>query len=389
MKNMEDTSFIDLIKEENLKKINIDERLIPIFITVMKNFQEFFNYMGYTKERNYKEFFEKYLLKDSAIKMAIKCNRKPSKIDSYGYYCYPDREIVINDNLLNSKIDLIATLTHEFIHFLVTDYLMGIREYKKVNIFLEEALTESLKMKILPFSYNGYLAEINMMNYWLKINNKNVNYSDYLNKGSFYDIDDKFFKLLDECITSKTSKDKEINFTEAQRYIINSIDINISSIEEYEKIVSKIEGRVLDDTNFIKDYYKKLNEILINNLEIDDDLRNEFLTYLEKYKSVVELLACKNNFKNTFYLETDKHIYEIDKRKNLFKDGRFVKKVKKLIYKENSEVKEINFNDIDFKQIEMENEYYESALIRIKEEIENILKSIQESSISKIKVKKI
>ena len=57
---MQDTSFIDLINEDNLSKINIDENLISIFKNAMKNFQTYFNYMGYTKTRDYEKFFSKY-----------------------------------------------------------------------------------------------------------------------------------------------------------------------------------------------------------------------------------------------------------------------------------------------------------------------------------------
>ena len=35
---MKDTSFIDLLKEENLNKMIIDERLIDAFKQTMKNF---------------------------------------------------------------------------------------------------------------------------------------------------------------------------------------------------------------------------------------------------------------------------------------------------------------------------------------------------------------
>ena len=51
-RKLKDTSFIDLIKEENLSKIKIDKELIPIFIKAMKLFQKHFNRMGYTSTRN-------------------------------------------------------------------------------------------------------------------------------------------------------------------------------------------------------------------------------------------------------------------------------------------------------------------------------------------------
>lgn len=36
-----ETAFIDLTKEENLKKININPKLIPSFVSVMQKMQDF------------------------------------------------------------------------------------------------------------------------------------------------------------------------------------------------------------------------------------------------------------------------------------------------------------------------------------------------------------
>ena len=54
---MEDKSFINLLTEENLAKINIDSRLVDSFKRVMKKMQVYFNSNGYTSERDYQAFF--------------------------------------------------------------------------------------------------------------------------------------------------------------------------------------------------------------------------------------------------------------------------------------------------------------------------------------------
>ena len=59
---MEDKSFINLLTEENLAKINIDPRLVDSFKRVMKKMQVYFNSNGYTSERDYQAFFYEYLL---------------------------------------------------------------------------------------------------------------------------------------------------------------------------------------------------------------------------------------------------------------------------------------------------------------------------------------
>ena len=65
---MSDTGFVDVIKEENLKKINIDERLVEAFKLAMVKMQEYFNKHNYANGIKYTQFFNKYLLEDSERK---------------------------------------------------------------------------------------------------------------------------------------------------------------------------------------------------------------------------------------------------------------------------------------------------------------------------------
>ena len=60
---VEDKSFIDLLTEENLSKIDIDPRLIDCFKRVTDKLQTYFNANGYTSQRDYKNFLRNIYLK--------------------------------------------------------------------------------------------------------------------------------------------------------------------------------------------------------------------------------------------------------------------------------------------------------------------------------------
>ena len=58
---MDDKSFVSLLNEDILEKINIDAELIESFKRVMNTIQEYFNANGYTEQRDYQAFFNEYL----------------------------------------------------------------------------------------------------------------------------------------------------------------------------------------------------------------------------------------------------------------------------------------------------------------------------------------
>ena len=58
----DDTSFIDLTKDEILSRIDINSKLIESFKEAMQKLQEYFNEHNYTRERDYSKFLERFLL---------------------------------------------------------------------------------------------------------------------------------------------------------------------------------------------------------------------------------------------------------------------------------------------------------------------------------------
>ncbi len=68
---MEENSFLYFTQNEVISKIDIDSRLIDSFKRVMKKMQEYYNANGYSIQRNYKEFLEKYLLNSGTNNLKI------------------------------------------------------------------------------------------------------------------------------------------------------------------------------------------------------------------------------------------------------------------------------------------------------------------------------
>ena len=240
---MEDTSFIDLIKDKNLEKIVIDERLIPIFKQCMIYFQRYFNKMEYTKTRDYKKFFQDYLL-NPYYRLLIRCNKEPSKNGYYGFYNFKNKTLVIDESCLESIEKSLSVFTHEFIHFMV------LHKSSSSDLLytppINEALTEMLTKRILPVTRQSYLPQIEMLKFWLVLYEKEIDYNEFLNNGEFYEVDAYFNYLFNEyhskfgsqnIIDAKNNK----KYIEMQRYLIKlySLGINISNINEYEKLISK------------------------------------------------------------------------------------------------------------------------------------------------------
>ena len=378
---MDDTSFIDLISEENISKLKIDERLVIVFKKAMINFQRYFNYMGYTKTRNYQEFFNKYLLTHYGIrKLAFKCNIEPSRIDSMGLYDLNKKHIVIDPSYLDNESELLGIFTHEFIHFLVHHncYDKQQYDYVKNNPFINEALTEMLTNNILPYGRISYLELIKIIKFWLILNNKKVDFNLFLNEGKFYEIDEKLEELFQSYFEKKEQQDKI--YIEIQRYLINSIDVNISGLEEYEEIIKKVSKRAIDDEYFINKFYRKVERNLINNLNISyDNIKEKYLIYLKEYRQIIEKLESfrkktKSKLSNKIEFTMDSKKHELDYRGKLFINNQFFACIKeiKIFLKDNSE-RVIKIKNIDFNHNLNINKNLQEDLEKKKKQKEDIL----------------
>lgn len=126
---MVDKSFTNLLIDKNLNRMIIDQELIESFKRVINKIQVYFNTNGYTSQRNYENFFEKYLLQDTKGKLYFQVSDEPSKIGANGFYRHGKdgkNIIVIDKSVLKMDLEYIdSILCHEFIHFLIMRELKG------------------------------------------------------------------------------------------------------------------------------------------------------------------------------------------------------------------------------------------------------------------------
>ena len=313
---MEDNSFVYFTQDDVLKNIDIDPRLVESFKRVMTRLQKYFNEKGYTKDRDYREYLEKYLLKsnDKSISIQVEDNMQPGV---GGYYYKLKCKIRINEEKLKcAEEELDITLCHEFIHFLVMHELRyGEAEKAIINGgFINEALTQLLAEEVIPNSNsNAYDAQVAMHKYANIISGNKNNFRMFLLGkidaryrssawNNYMKCADSFQKDFDEAgyINLKEAQNNR-NFIEAQRYIV-SLYMNsntITSIEEYMDWITKLINRPVSDNDYINNYVNKIDDILLRKLQVRD--KDLIVVLKQQLVRIRELLKQKNT--DGYYLE--------------------------------------------------------------------------------------
>ncbi len=335
---MEDKSFEYLTQDNIIEKIDIDSRLIDSFKRVMKKQQEYFNANGYTSQRDYKEFFNQYILKDIPDKLKILVSNEPSKVGAVGLYRYGIKEIHIDSSCLNYPMEYLdAVLSHEFIHFLV------MREIDKVEFpdpeiknggFINEAITEMLNQQIYPNS-RSYKPQVNMLKFANALTGNVNNYSLFLKgkvdskrvSSSWLNFVQNVAKYQKEWenkgfIMSQAMIDP--NYINAQRHLIqNNIPKHlISSFEEYEKYLSILEQRPAPDMEWVEQFKQGMDIGLLNKMGIFDPLKKTFLEkQLKEYRSLSSKLKEYNN-QDVIEFEIAGHKLAIDKDRKVYNTNR-------------------------------------------------------------------
>ena len=337
---VEDKSFIDLLTEENLSKIDIDPRLIDCFKRVTDKLQTYFNANGYTSQRDYKKFFEEYLFKDMDSKLRIRVSDEPSKIGAAGFYIHNQgiTEIHIDETYLNKEETLDQIFCHEFIHFLVMREL-DVAEYPDPEIknggFINEALTEMLTQQIYPNS-NSYQPQVNMLKFANLLTGNVNNYSLFLRgkvdcKGgasawnNFYasanayqlSCADKKFLMRDAI--------NDPNYISAQRCIIqaNISPHLISSFSDYRKWLSILQQRPVIDNDFIDKLFTGMDRSLVSNLGLrNENLKDIMYRQLSDYRQISSALSMYDD-KDVYEFEIAGHKAAIDKDRTLYGMGSY------------------------------------------------------------------
>lgn len=337
---VEDKSFIDLLTEENLSKIDIDSRLVDSFKRVTDKLQTYFNANGYTSQRDYKKFFEEYLFKDMDSKLRIRVSDEPSKIGAAGLYIHNQEitEIHIDETYLNNEETLDSIFCHEFIHFLAMRGLDSV-EYPDPEIknggFINEALTEMLTQQIYPNS-NAYQPQVNMLKFANLLTGNVNNYSLFLRgkvdcKGGA-SAWNNFFASANAYQRSCADKKflmrdaiNDSNYISAQRYIIqaNISSHLLSSFSDYRKWVSILQQRPVIDNDFIDKLFTDMDRSLVSNLGLkNENLKDIMYRQLSDYRQISSALSMYDG-KDVYEFEIAGHKAAIDKDRNLYSMGSY------------------------------------------------------------------
>ncbi len=337
---MEDKSFLYLTQDDIIEKISIDSRLIDSFKRVMAKQQKYFNANGYTSQRNYKEFFEQYLLKDMPDKLQILISDEPSKSGADGFYRHKKGVygIHIDSSCLTKPNEYLdAVLSHEFIHFLVMRGLDKV-EYPDPEIkeggFINEAITEMLNQQIYPNS-RAYMPQVNMLKFANLLTDKVNNYSLFLQgkvdskrgasswKNFVEDVAKYHREWADKgFLMSQAIVDPDYIY--AQRQLIQAnIHLHlISSFEEYDKYLSIIEQRPAPDIEWIEHFKQGMANGLLNKMNIRDPMKRTFLENQLKEYRTLPLKLKEYDEQDVIEFEIAGHKFAIDKNRRVFNTDR-------------------------------------------------------------------
>lgn len=295
---MEDKSFLYFTEPEVLSKIDIDPRLEDSFKRVMNKLQEYFNANGYTSQRNYKEYLEKYLLNSGKDNLRFYINEIANK-NVGGFYVKGKSEICINENkLLGNQERLDSTLCHEFIHFLV---MHGLVEGKaEIDIirggFINESLTEMLTQQMYHNS-NAYDAQVAMQKFANLASGKENNFSRFLQgfvDARYSSPDWENYRRASNSFQSDFNKAGYINlaeaqnnpnFIQAQRSLISLFlrPNGSKTIEEYIDAINKLIERPVKDNEYVNETVvatmdnKMISDMRLNNPEIASFMRQKLV----------------------------------------------------------------------------------------------------------------
>lgn len=332
---MEDKSFINLLSDENLSKIDIDSRLTASFKRVIDKLQTYFNANGYTSQRDYKNFFEEYLLKNADSKLRMMVSNEPSKIGAAGFYRHRQdaAEIHIGEEYLEYDELLDSIFCHEFIHFLAMRGLDEI-EYPDLEIknggFINEALTEMLTQQIYPNS-NSYQPQVDMLKFANLLTGNVNNYSLFLRgkvdcKGgasswnNFFASANAYQKSWRDKGFSMSQAINDPDYIKAQQYIIqaNIKSHLISSFDDYKKWFSILQQRPVQDNEFIDKLFIDMDISLLNNLGLrNENLKEMMYQKLLEYRQIPSALSMYDG-KDVYEFEIAGHKVAIDKDRNLY-----------------------------------------------------------------------
>lgn len=299
MENIIDSPFLELISDENIKKLKIDNELIDEFKSVIKKIDKFFKENNLMDVRDWRSFFNKYLLTNSDEQVSICFNEYDN--NSWGG-CYNK-----NDKMISVRKKDKNALCHEFIHFMVMHDSNSLNRKVSDSRFLNEGMTEFLTGCITGNGNSSlYIHEYEIAKFYCAMTKRNNPILHFLKDE--YAFDDNLYGPLNlERDTLRFDKKENYdNLLQIQRTILcyGLESFNINSFDDFVEIVSAVNKRPKGDNQYIDGIFEKIVDKYLTTLDIDGSL------YEVIRKQLLDF--CKISYKFNLYGDKAVSEYKID-----------------------------------------------------------------------------
>ena len=273
-------AFLNLLKPENLKKIKIDDRLIPIFKIVINKINNFFIKGGYIKAKEWNSFFDKFLLTENDNQYSIILDEMPEDyFYASGLFSKTEKKIRVDirDYNENNFKFLCHELCHEFIHFLVMTESNNFGWKISESILLNEGLTELLTSLILGDDTSAiYYKHVTMAKFYCELSTYNDVFINFLNDQFAIKNTYKQANIIRNTSRIDNCLKKDI-LVFIQRQLIESFINNyqVDTFEQFVNVIGKLNKRLCFDFEYVKNIYEKLTSNFIDKYDIEEGLKED------------------------------------------------------------------------------------------------------------------
>ena len=301
------TPFLNLLKEENLRKINIDAQLIPIFKIVISKLNDYFLEHDLMNAKNLNDLFNIYLLTQNNGQLKIKTGDLTYQGAASGEYSHENNTITLKCNGNDSE-QLISSLCHEFIHFMVMADSNSFNAKISDSEFFNEGLTEKLVSDVIHGGkfISGYNREVQMAEFYiLMANNKNP-YQYFLRDQFYFDDDYNAPPNLIRSSEKFNDDNKLESIQEIQRVIIRSAldEYSIYSLNDYINLITKINKRPYFDGQYIDSLFERITDKYLMFSDFKEEEKDNIKQAL--------LIFCKLSNKKELYGDNEVAEFLID-----------------------------------------------------------------------------
>ena len=302
-----DNPFLNLLRDDTLKKIKIDSELIPVFKIVISKINDYFIKNGLMNIKDWNTLFHTYLLTENSSQYHIRLSNFENMEKLGGLHDKQNSEILIR---YNSPEELCETLCHEFIHFLVgadSTYL----GWKPTEAFiLNEGLTQLLTNEVLSLKDNlVYDKEVQLAKIYCELAKDKEPIRNFLCDKFIFENESDLQSIGIRSRYYANTEDK-IAYRDVQKYVIRSlIDINsIDSIPSYISLVNILCKRHDYDFEYINSLFDEIVDNLASKIEKDENRRETFKRKLIIFQKAADYYQMYGEKEVAIYLIDDLRI---------------------------------------------------------------------------------